>query len=40
MAPEDTYIPLAARIQLFEKGLRNGSKPPAPVVSLSFQCFL
>ncbi|KAI8644458.1 hypothetical protein BD408DRAFT_481238 [Parasitella parasitica] len=32
MAPDDVYVPLAARIKLFEKGLGNGSNKPAPVV--------
>ncbi|KAI9309420.1 hypothetical protein BJ944DRAFT_7065 [Cunninghamella echinulata] len=27
MTPEDVYIPLAARVKLFEKGLGNGIKP-------------
>lgn len=33
MAPDDVYIPMAARIKLFEKGLGNGSNKPAPIVS-------
>ncbi|CEP08183.1 hypothetical protein [Parasitella parasitica] len=32
MAPDEVYVPLAARIKLFEKGLGNGSNKPAPVV--------
>lgn len=33
MAPDDVYVPMAARIKLFEKGLGNGSNKPAPIVS-------
>lgn len=28
MQPDDVYIPMAARIKLFEKGLGNGSNRP------------
>ncbi|CAO0798909.1 unnamed protein product [Mucor circinelloides] len=31
MAPDDVYVPMAARIKLFEKGLGNASNKPAPV---------
>ncbi|KAL9547736.1 hypothetical protein MBANPS3_006018 [Mucor bainieri] len=31
MAPDDVYVPMAARIKLFEKGLGNGSNKPAPI---------
>jgi hypothetical protein len=33
MTPEDNYIPMAARIKLFEKGLGNASNKPASIVS-------
>ncbi|CAO3635459.1 unnamed protein product [Mucor fragilis] len=31
MAPDDVYVPMAARIKLFEKGLGNASNKPAPI---------
>lgn len=34
MAPDDVYVPMAARIKLFEKGLGNASNKPAPIVSV------
>jgi hypothetical protein len=33
MAPDDVYVPMAARIKLFENGLGNASNKPAPIVS-------
>jgi hypothetical protein len=33
MTAEDNYIPMAARIKLFEKGLGNASNKPAAIVS-------
>ncbi|KAI8888897.1 hypothetical protein K501DRAFT_329524 [Backusella circina FSU 941] len=33
MAPDDVYIPMAARIKLFERGLGNGANKPAPTIS-------
>jgi hypothetical protein len=33
MTAEDTYIPMAARIKLFEKGLGNASNKAVGIVS-------
>lgn len=39
MGSEDTYITMAARIKLFEKGLGNGSNKRGHVVCISsFDC--
>lgn len=38
MAPDDVYVPMAARIKLFEKGLGNASNKPAPIVSRLIMC--
>ncbi len=40
MQPEDTYVPMAARIKLFEKGLGNGSNKPAPIVCNTKQIYI
>lgn len=35
MTTDDTYIPMAARIKLFEKNLGNGSNKAVPHVSVT-----
>lgn len=39
MTPEDVYVPMAARIKMFERGLGNASNkvtPPCSIVSCAF----